>query len=258
MAARVWRSGRALVAAGGLLAAGGGLAWAVAGAGGGTPPAGGAELAAAKGPAPAPGATITVTGSGQVSALSNTLTLQIGATTRQATATAALDDNDAKVARLEAALVAAGVRKSDMQTSNLQLSADTDGRGVVIGYTASDELTLTTHELARAGRFIDAAAHAVGNDVRIDGIEFGRSDTSTLLRAARVAAMRDAATEAAQLAAAAGVRLGGIVKVTDEEPQAPITFPMAAAGTAASSPVPLRPGTTSVSAQVRVVYALTS
>lgn len=204
---------------------------------------------------PSPGATVTVTGTGTATGAPDTLTVQIGATTNAPSATGALDRNNAEVARLEAVLRAAGVAAADLQTSNLQLSVNTNDKGVVTGYQASDQLTVTLHQLARAGAVIDAAAHAVGNDVQINGIAFSRSNPAPLERAARVAAMRQAAAEAGALASAAGARLGGIVKVTDEVSSPPVT-PVMAAGAAASAPVPIQRGTTSVSAQVQVVYTL--
>lgn len=249
------------LATGGLLLAvgalGGALAGVLAGAGG----AGGARTptpararAAAHPPAPRPGATVTVTGAGSVPVTPDTLTVQIGATTNAASAVAALDTNSADVVRLEAVLRAAGITSGEMQTSNLQLNANTNQHGVVTGYQASNELTVTTHRLEGAGAVIDAAAHGVGNDVQIQGISFSRSNLSPFERAARAAAVRQAATEAAALAGAAGARLGGIEKIVDEG------SPVTPVGTASAAPVrgavPIQPGMTSVSAQLKVVYAL--
>lgn len=247
------------LATGGLLLAGGALAGVLAGAGG----AGGAQTAApaevratAHAVAPRPGATVTVTGAGSVSVTPDTLTLQIGATTNAASAVAALDTNSADIARLEAVLRSAGVTSGEMQTSNLQLSANTNEHGVVTGYQASNVLTVTTHHLEGAGAVIDAAAHAVGNDVQIQGISFSRANLAPFERAARVAAVRQAAIEAAALASAAGARLGGVEKIVDEG------SPVTPVGTASAAPVrgavPIQPGKTSVSAQVQVVYALLS
>lgn len=245
------------LAAGGLAVLGGGLAGVVLATGG----AGAARVAGSRAPAavavaavaPAAGATVTVTGNGSVTVAPDTLTLQIGATTNASTAVAALDGNNAAVTRLESVLRSAGVAATDMQTSGLQLSANTNSHGAVTGYQASDQLTVTMHQLSSAGAVIDAAAHAVGNDVQIQGITFSRADTAPYERAARIAAVHQAATEAAALAAAAGDHLGGIVKITDEAASPPQILGAAPSSAAA---VPLQSGTTTVSAQVQVVYAL--
>ena len=254
------RRRRFALAAGGLALAGGSLAGVLVATGAAgaarTSVAARASRPKASDTPPMAGATVTVTGDGSVMVAPDTLTLQIGATTNASTATAALERNNADIARLEAALRAAGIGSAEMQTSNLQLSTNTNDKGIVTGYQASDDLTVTSHQLAGAGAVIDAAAHAVGNDVQIQGISFSRSDLAPSERAARVAAVRQAAAAAATLAAAAGARLGGIVKIDDEAPAiSPVTMPLRAAA-AASAAVPIQPGKTSVSAQVQVVYAL--
>ena len=255
------RGRQAALATGGLAVLGGALAAVVLVTGG----AAAAKVAGAPAPAPAPaaravaavapvaGATVTVTGNGSVTVVPDTLTLQIGATTNAPTAVGALDGNDGAVTRLQSVLRSAGVAASDMQTSDLQLSANTNSRGTVTGYQASDQLTVTMHQLSSAGAVIDAAAHAVGNDVQIQGITFSRADTAPYERAARTAAVHQAATEAAALAAAAGDQLGGVVKITDEVAQPPEVLGATPSRAAA---VPVQAGTATVSAQVQVVYAL--
>jgi hypothetical protein len=245
------------VAAGGLVLAGAVAAvLAVGGAGAAAVRASTGRGGRASSVRPAAGATVTVTGSGSVTVIPDTMTLQIGATTNAASAATALERNDAEVARLETVLRASGVPSSGLQTSNLELSANTNAHGKVTGYQASDQLTVVSHQLAKAGAVIDAAAHAVGNDVQINGIAFSRANLAPFERAARVAAMRQAAADASALASAAGARLGGIVKVTDELPPAPPVGVRMAAAAASPTSVPIQRGTTTVSAQVQVVYAL--
>jgi uncharacterized protein YggE len=224
--------------------------------------AGPAELTAATVPAPTgatSGARVTVTGTATVEGTPDTLTVQLGATTNAPSATGALDENNREVAALEAVLVAEGVAKPDMQTSNLSLQPNVDNSGKVTGYQASDDLTVTVHDLSRAGEIIDAAAHAVGNDVQIDGISFSVSNTSALLATARVEAVRDAQTRAAELAAAAGATLGPVVSIVDQEQQGGnVVTPGAsfAVHGSGATPVPVQGGSEQLSVQVQVVYAL--
>lgn len=223
-----------------------------------------AELTAATAPVPAgvaAGARVTVTGTATVEGTPDTLTVEIGATTNASSATGALDENDQEVTTLESVLAAAGVAKSDMQTSNLSLQPNVDNNGKVTGYQASDDLTVTVHDLARAGAIVDAAAHAVGNDVQIDGITFSVSNTSALLATARAEAVRDAQTRAAELAAAAGATLGPVVSIVDQEQQGgAVVTPGAsfAVHGGGATPVPVQGGTEQISVQVQVVDALRS
>ena len=107
-------------------------------------------------------------------------------------------------------LTDAGVSKDDVQTSGLSVYPEFDGDGEkIIGYTSSNSLTVTTHDLDGAGRIIDAAAGAVGDDIRIDGVWFSIEDTGELVKQARADAVRKAGEQAQQLAGAAGIGLGG-------------------------------------------------
>lgn len=222
--------------------------------------AGASHAASTGGPTGAAnGATVTVSGTGTVTGRPDTLTLQMGATTTASSATVALDRNNAEIAALEDVFLRAGVKSANLQTSGLTVQANYDQNGDVTGYQAADELTVTFHELANAGEVIDAAAHAVGNDVHIDGIAFSISNTSNLLEVARVRAVRDAQAKAQAFASAAGARLGPVRTISDEEqlPAPVFQVPVFASGIAAApSRVPLQAGSQQLSVQVRVVYEL--
>ena len=203
-------------------------------------------------------ATISVTGTATVKGTPDTVSFQIGMETVNANAATALSMNNGRVKALEAALMKHGVTKKEMQTSGLDIQANTNNAGQVTGFTVDDDLTVTMHDLAKAGSAIEAAARAGGNGVELNGITFSISNDSKLLAQARANAMRNAHTEASNIAAAGGTGLTGIVKVTDQENQSsvlpsPVTF--GAAATAVHS-VPLQAGSESLSVQVSVVYSL--
>jgi hypothetical protein len=146
-----------------------------------------------------------------------------------------------------------------MQTSNLSIDPTYDSSGTITGYQASDELTVTLHDLSRSGAVIDAAARSVGNDVQLDGVSFSVADTSPLLAEARASAMRAARARASALAAAAGVSLGPIVSIHDDEQQQGPPSPFVSASAASAGTmrsVPIEAGTQQLSVQVDVVYEL--
>jgi uncharacterized protein YggE len=207
--------------------------------------------------AAAAGATITVTGNGQVEGTPDTATFNVGVDTTAQSAVDALERNNTQVAALEASLEQNGVLAKNMQTSWFNLSANTDSNGVVTGFSADDELSVTMTNLADLGEALDAAVHATGNGVTLDGISFSIANQSSLLAAARAEAMQQASTEASQLATGGGLAVGPIVKVTDQENAGQqIFYPgyMASAQSAAS--VPVQPGQQQISVQVTVVYQL--
>ncbi len=203
--------------------------------------------------------TITVTGSGTVQGTPDTINFQIGVSTVNPTATAALNENDAKVRALETALLKNGVTRKEMQTSGLNIYDNTNSQGVVTGFTVQDTLNVTMHKVQRAGTAIDAAARAVGNGVQLDGVSFTITNDSSLLRAARVRAMDHARLAAGQLAQAGDTHVTGIVKITDNENQSSgVYYPEFASGTALRASVPIQTGQQPVTVQVTVVYSLSS
>lgn len=206
-----------------------------------------------------PAHTITVTGSGTVMGTPNTATVQLGVQTTAPTATAALNENNVRVAALIRALKAHGVAAKDMQTSGLNLWDNTNSAGTVISFSVSNQLTVTLHHLQSAGAAIDAAANAVGNGIQLNGISLSISHDSGLLVQARQRAIRNARAAAGEIARAGGASLGGLVSVVDLENQSTEILPIFAATPAAANElrsVPVESGSQSVSVQVKAVFAL--
>jgi uncharacterized protein YggE len=201
--------------------------------------------------------TITVTGSGTVHGTPDTINFQIGVSTVNPEATTALSENDAKVLALEKALEKNGVTKRDMQTSGLNIYDNTNNQGTVTGFTVQDTLSVTMHQVQKAGAAIDAAARAVGNGVQLNGVSFTITNDSKLLRAARIRAMDNARLAAGQLATAGGAHVTGIVKITDNENQSSgVYYPQFDAGEALHAAVPIETGSQPVNVQVTVIYSL--
>ncbi len=205
-------------------------------------------------------ATISVTGSGTVTGTPNTMSFQMGVQTIASSAAAALSENNVKTAALEASLLKNGVTKKNLQTSDLNIYANTNSNGTITGFTASDDLNVTTHQLSKAGAAIDAAAHAAGNGVQLSGVTFSISNQSKYLARARARAIQNARTEASQIAKGGGTTLGSIVKVVDEENTGStgIVLPFTEFASAAAKSVPVQAGSQSINVQVEVVYSLAS
>ena len=167
-------------------------------------------------------------------------------------------DNNVKTAALEASLLKNGVTKKELQTSDLSIYANTNSHGTVTGFTASDELNVTMHQLSKAGAAIDAATQAAGNGIQLSGVTFSISNQSKYLARARARAIENAHTEASQIAKGGGTSVGSIVKVTDEENtgSSGIVYPIAGFAAATASNVPIEKGSQSINVQIEVVYSL--
>ncbi|MHB2027691.1 MAG: SIMPL domain-containing protein [Acidimicrobiales bacterium] len=206
------------------------------------------------------GPTITVSGSGSVTGTPNTLSFQIGAQTVAPSAGAALRENNLEVRKLEASLLGHGVTRQNIQTSGLNIFPTTNQSGAITGFSVSNTLNVTTHQLHAAGAILDAAANAVGNHVQLNGVTFSISNQSKLLAAARTRAIRNARTEAVQIARGAGTSVGAVVSITDEESAGPTGVIVAAPYflTRGTASIPLEAGSQSVRVRVKVIYRLAS
>jgi uncharacterized protein YggE len=204
------------------------------------------------------GPTISVTGSGTVTGKPDTMAFEIGVQNVAASAKAALAENNTQMSHLESSLLSHGIVKKNMQTSGLNIYANTNPGGAITGFTVQDYLNVTTHKLNSAGAALDAAANAVGNNVQLNGVTFSISNQSKLLASARARAIQNAHTEATQIAKGAGTTVGSIARVTDQENTGGggVFYSTAGSLKSASASVPIQSGSQQISVQVSVVSHL--
>ena len=202
--------------------------------------------------------TISVTGSAMVQGTPDTINFQIGVHTQNPAAAAALSSNNQKVAALIKALINAGVKKRDIQTSNLSLYQNYTSNGVANGYAVDNSLSVTMHNIPRAGVTIDHAIRAVGNGATLNGVTLSITNQNALLVKARTRAVANARATADQLAKAAGTKVTSVVSLVDQENQSPPVVFNGFKGVASTptSSVPIQAGSQSISVQVSVVFNL--
>jgi uncharacterized protein YggE len=198
--------------------------------------------------------TITVTGHGEASGVPDVAELSIGVTSRDKSAAGALSAMSDRANKLIAVIKGAGVDDKDVQTSGLSLQPTSDNSGQITGYEASTTVVATIRDTSKVGPTIDTAAAQVGDDVRLDGVDFSFQDSGALMSAARADAVKQARAQAGDLATAAGVQLGAVLSITEGTNATPIPVP--AAGASAAASVPVQPGSQSVSVDVTMVFAV--
>lgn len=230
---------------------------ALAGCGGGSSGKPAAAVVAADKATSTNGPTINVAGEGKVEGTPDTATVTLGVQTNDPSAQAALTRNNQEAAALIATLKGKGVAEKDIQTTDLSINQNFDSKGNITGYSVSNTVTVKLHGIANAGATIDAAAGAVGNDVRMQGVMLSIDNTSALVAKARADAVKDAIAQGHQLADAAGVKLGAIRTIDDtaaNTPQ-PLNFYGDAAHRAlAQAAVPIQAGTQNLTVDVQVVF----
>ena len=186
-----------------------------------------------------PPAAISVTGEATASAPPDVAQIDGGVTTEAKTAREASEANNAPMGKVLLALKAASIDPKDIQTSRLSLQPQTQntpnrsGPPSIVGYRASNHVTIRLRDVAKVASVIDMLVGAGAND--IGGINFMVSAASKLLDEAREQAFADARRKAEIYARAAGVTLGTPLSISEGNASAPVfrskmpMAPMAAA-----------------------------
>jgi uncharacterized protein len=191
---------------------------------------------------------ITVSGTGTVQSVPDEAQFSLGVDSKGPTAREALAANSAQMRRVLTALFAAGVAKGDVQTQDVSVSRSYPDNG----YSADNTVSVKIHDLEKAGSILDAATNAGANNVY--GPTLTRSDQDELQAKALRAAVDRARAKAQILADAAGVRLGAVTAITENEGDA---YPVYAADLAQRTPsAPIEPGKQQTQATVRVTFAI--
>jgi uncharacterized protein YggE len=160
-----------------------------------------------------------------------------GVTTQGSTAAAALEQNSRAMTQVIAALRRAGIAERDIQTSNLSISpvyadpnrdammaARVSGQPYVppppeqqvpriIGYQASNNVSVRQRDLDEFGTVIDTLAAAGAN--QINGPMFQMDDPDPALNEARLDAVKSARERAELYAQATGLRIVRILSMTE-------------------------------------------
>lgn len=222
---------------------------------------------AAAGPSGCGGSSpqLTVTGTGLATGTPDLLTVTVSVNVTGSSAQAAMSSDDSATASVISALTGGGVAQRDVQTTGLSLEpnyVESHGTTVLDGYSVDNEVVASIHDIATAGTTVDSITTAAGDAVQIQSLQFSIADPRALEDTARQDAVHQAVAHAATMAAAAGERLGQVCSLTDQtssdEENVSPDFGAIASASKAPSVVPLEAGTQQESAQVRIVYSLTS
>lgn len=167
---------------------------------------------------------ISVTGEATVSVPPDQAQIDGGVTSDAKTAREASDANNAAMGKVLLALKGAGIDEKDYQTSRLSLqpqyAPNRSGPSPVVGYRASNRVTVRLRDVTKVAGIIDILVGAGANE--LGGINFMVSQASKLLDDAREKAIADARRKAEIYAKAAGVTLGEPLSISGEGSAAPV------------------------------------
>src|SRR3954469_3582934 len=189
--------------------------------------------------------TVVVTGQGSVRTVPDRAQISIGVSSDAKTASGALRANNAEIAKVIAAVKGQGIAPADIQTEQVSLSLRYSDNGqAVVGYTASNSISVTVRSLAKVGPVIDAGVEAGANQV--SGPNLVLSDQNALYRQAIRVAIGNARAKAQAIARAAGLSLRRITSVIESGGPSPV--PVDAKTALPATGPPIEPGSTFVQA----------
>ena len=205
---------------------------------------------------------IWVSGRGEVSVVSDIVSLRLGIEAQETSVAEAQTKAAEAMNKVMAALTESGIDEKDIQTQYFSIrqvtkwNRETEEQ-IVIGYRVTNTVTAKIRDIDKAGSIIDAVAEAGGDLTRINGISFSVDDPSAYYEEAREKAMDEAKAKAKQLARLGGVTLGKPTYISEGAP--PIVYPRAVyevAPAQAPAETPISPGEIEISLTVQVAYAI--
>lgn len=206
--------------------------------------------------------TLNLSAHGEAKVAPDMATITLGVMTEAPTAAQAMTANAERMREVAAALRKAGIAEKDIQTSNLNLNPQyrhvENEAPQVVGYQASNNVTVTVHDLARLGRTVDATVAAGANQVY--GISFGLDDSTAAENAAREEAVKALAVKAELYAKLTGHRISRLVSLSEGSasyPRPPMPMmEMAAFRGAKAADTSVSPGEMTVRVDITGLYEL--
>jgi uncharacterized protein YggE len=203
---------------------------------------------------------LTVVGSGEAAARPDTAEVQAGIVSEASTAREALDANTTAMQALYKTLTAFNMAERDRQTVAFNVSptySREERRGQpprIVAYRVENRVRLTIRELDRLGELLDALVTQGANTIH--SIQFRVGNPKPVLDQARQAAVEEARHKATLYARAAGVALGRVLALREEQAAPPTPMPVAERMMAAEAAVPMAPGEATFTVRVVVTYEL--
>ena len=207
------------------------------------------------------GTRLDIVATGEVTRVPDIVRVSAGVVTTAPTASGALAENAQRMNSVRQALRRAGIPDRDIQTSSLNLFPDyrQDERTqqqVLIGYRASNEVSVRFRDIANTGKILDALVAQGAN--QINGPMLGIDKPESALDEARVLAIKAARARAELYARATGKRVGRMLVISEGGGgMGPMPmFRDSAMAVSAVSKTEISPGEQSLSVSVAVSFEL--
>ncbi|WP_214473780.1 SIMPL domain-containing protein [Mesorhizobium sp. dw_380] len=205
---------------------------------------------------------IIVSGEGEATTPPDLALLSLSVMREAKTARAALDANNDAMAAVIAAMKAAGIKDRDLQTAGIQINPrynytnkpDGSQEAELVAYQVTNTLAVRVRDIDKTGEILDKAVSLGVNQG--GGISFTNDKPDATITEARKKAVANAVAKAKTLAEAAGVTIGRVLEISDQN-IAPVPMAInAKAFDAARASVPTQAGENAYNVQVTVTFEL--
>ncbi len=199
---------------------------------------------AVPGAAPAQGATMVqplagtrldISATGEVTRVPDLAIISAGVQTLQPTATAAIEENAARMERVRAALKRVGIADRDIQTASINLNPEyryvENKPPVLTGYRASNNVNVKFRDLKRSGAILDALVKEGANQLNGPSLTIDKPEDA--YDEARIKAIAAGQRRVELYAKALGKRVVRLMSVSESGSMIPPPMPMAYARDAA-------------------------
>jgi len=200
--------------------------------------------------------SISVSGSASTSVIPDTASMSIGVITQAAMAKEASEKNAASMTNVTSALKNLGLLDKEIQTSSISIQPVynyTRDVPVIVGYSASNNVLITTRNLDRLSDIMDKSIASGANQV--SGISFTVSEEKQrqIFGELLSAAVSDANSRANDLAKSLNVKIASVK--TSSISEGTQIFPVMA-GLVEKAATPIQPGESKVTLSVQVTYVI--
>ena len=188
-------------------------------------------------------------------------TISAGVVTQAADANAAMQANATQMAKVMAAIKAAGIGERDVQTAGISVSPTyryaENQPPTITGYQANNTVNAKIRDIGKLGKVLDALVASGANQVNGPSFEIDKPDEA--YDEARIAALHKAEARAQTYAKAMGLRVRRVVSISEGgggfRPPMPMMRAMAA-DAMAKAETSVSPGENTVSVNLDVVFEL--
>ncbi|RDZ29747.1 DUF541 domain-containing protein [Lysobacter silvisoli] len=210
------------------------------------------------------GTLLSVSAQAEVKRVPDIATVSTGVVTQATDANAAMRANADQMAKVVAAIKAAGIAERDIQTSGINLNPQyryaENQPPQITGYQASNNVNVVIRDIAKVGKILDALVATGANQINGPTFDIDEKIKEVAYDEARQAAVAKAQARAEMYAKTLGLKVRRIVSVSEGGRfNPPMPVPMMAmrmekAGAAADTSV--SPGESALSIDLDVVFEL--